>query len=216
MIRRDALLRLYNSLLARREELLSQLSSDMTGLGGSQGGSRDEADAAFDSAKTFFTRDTLNSSLRPAAQEVLGLEYQTGNLSKLVGLEIWAIQIFDPEVRYVPSLDPATGSTVGGTVAPNLQKKGIRGYRTLLSDSAYTYFNMEDPVVGGYKPENIALRRAIGLAMDIDREIRLLRRGMAIPAQSAIVPHTTDGCCSASGRPGSRYPCTITASASSM
>ena len=78
-----------------------------------------------------------------------------------------------------------------GTVAPNLQKKGIRGYRTLLSDSAYTYFNMEDPVVGGYKPENIALRRAIGLAMDIDREIRLVRRGMAIPAQSAIVPHTT-------------------------
>jgi len=66
MIRRDALLRLYNSLLARREELLSQLSSDMTGLGGSQGGSRDEADAAFDS-----DNDEINSTLAERDSEEL-------------------------------------------------------------------------------------------------------------------------------------------------
>ena len=33
----------------------------------------------------------------------------------------------------------------------------------------WTYFNMEDPVVGGYTPEKIALRRAIGMAYDDER-----------------------------------------------
>ena len=37
----------------------------------------------------------------------------------------------------------------------------------------------------------MALRRAIGLATDVEREIRLVRRGMAIPAQSPVMPHLT-------------------------
>ncbi len=78
-----------------------------------------------------------------------------------------------------------------GKLAPNLAKRGIRGARSLNSDSGYLYFNMEDPVVGGYTPERVALRRAIGLSMDTDREIRLVRRGQAVPAQSALVPHTS-------------------------
>jgi ABC-type transport system substrate-binding protein len=82
-------------------------------------------------------------------------------------------------------------SMPNGKVAPNLAKKGIRGYRTLNSDSAFTYFNMEDPVVGGYTPERVALRRAISLGMDVERDIRIIRRGQAIPAQSIMVPHTT-------------------------
>ena len=36
-----------------------------------------------------------------------------------------------------------------------------------------TVFNMEHPVVGGYTPEKVALRRAINLALDVDREIRM-------------------------------------------
>ena len=78
-----------------------------------------------------------------------------------------------------------------GKVAPNLAKRGIVGYRSLNSDSAYLYFNMEDPVVGGYSTERVALRRAIALSLDIEREIRLVRRGQAVPAQSPIVPHTS-------------------------
>jgi ABC-type transport system substrate-binding protein len=50
---------------------------------------------------------------------------------------------------------------------------------------------MEDPVVGGYTPDKVALRRAISLAYDIDREIRVIRRGLAIPAQSPLSPGTT-------------------------
>ena len=62
--------------------------------------------------------------------------------------------------------------------------------RTPAADRTLFYFNMRDPVIGGYTPEKVALRRAIGLATDIDREIRLLRRGQAIPAQSLVAPNT--------------------------
>jgi ABC-type transport system substrate-binding protein len=77
----------------------------------------------------------------------------------------------------------------GRKVAPNLAKQGIRGEITLQSDISLSYFNMEDPVVGGLEPHKVALRRAICLAVDVDREIRLARRGMAIPAQSPVMPH---------------------------
>ena len=79
----------------------------------------------------------------------------------------------------------------GGRVAPHLAKQGVRGVITLVSDVTFTYFNMEDPVVGGLEPHQVALRRAISLATDVEREIRLVRRGMAIPAQSPVMPHLT-------------------------
>jgi ABC-type transport system substrate-binding protein len=78
-----------------------------------------------------------------------------------------------------------------GKVAPNLAKRGIQGKAQVTSDVTMVYFNMEDPVVGGYTPEKVALRRAINLAYDVEREIRVIRRGQAIPAQSQVVPHTT-------------------------
>jgi ABC-type transport system substrate-binding protein len=79
----------------------------------------------------------------------------------------------------------------GGKTAPNLVKQGIRGQRVLITDVVMTYFNMEDPVIGGYTPEKVALRRAISLAVDLDREIRIVRRGMGIPAQSPVIPYTS-------------------------
>ncbi len=77
----------------------------------------------------------------------------------------------------------------GGVIAPNLAKQGVRGRRVLTSDIVMTFYNMDDPVVGGLAPEKVALRRALNLAVDLDREIRLVRRGMAIPAQSPVMPH---------------------------
>lgn len=79
----------------------------------------------------------------------------------------------------------------GGKTAPNLVKRGIRGQKVLTTDVLMTYFNMEDEVVGGYTPEKVALRRAISLGVDLEREIRIARRGMAIPAQSPLIPYTT-------------------------
>ena len=76
----------------------------------------------------------------------------------------------------------------GGKLAPNLAKQGILLNKTEEPDVTYTYFNMEDPVVGGYSREKIALRRAITLAYNTREEIQILRKNQAIPAQSPIPP----------------------------
>lgn len=77
-----------------------------------------------------------------------------------------------------------------GQLAPNLAKQGIQLFRSLVPDRVMYYFNMEHPLVGGYTPEKVALRRAVSLSTDIEREIRTIRRGQAIPAQSIIAPGT--------------------------
>ena len=77
-----------------------------------------------------------------------------------------------------------------GRLAPNLAKRGILARVFVNPDITMSWWNMEDPVVGGYTPEKVALRRAIGLAYDLDREIRILRRGQAVPAQAAMPPGT--------------------------
>ena len=55
----------------------------------------------------------------------------------------------------------------------------------------YTYFNMEDPVVGGLGRDKIALRRAISMAYNVDEDIRIVRQGQAIPATQVLPPNLT-------------------------
>jgi ABC-type transport system substrate-binding protein len=78
----------------------------------------------------------------------------------------------------------------GGDLAPHLVKRGMALHRYPRADVSLTYFNMEDPVVGGYDPPQVALRRAMSLAVDLDKEIALVRSGQAIPAQGAVAPGT--------------------------
>ena len=73
-------------------------------------------------------------------------------------------------------------------LAPNLLKKRMSMERVPAPDVTLSYFNMDDPVVGGYTPEKVALRRAVALAYNSDEEIRLPRRNQAIPAQGPIQP----------------------------
>jgi len=54
----------------------------------------------------------------------------------------------------------------GGQVAPYLARRGIQGRRSLAPAVRLMWFNMEHPLVGGYTPEKVALRRAIGLGMN--------------------------------------------------
>ena len=79
----------------------------------------------------------------------------------------------------------------GGKLAPHLAKRGVQAHRVPGSDVTLLVFNMENPVVGGYTPAQVALRRAIALGNDVDREIQLARRGQAIRAQSMMTPFTT-------------------------
>ena len=73
-------------------------------------------------------------------------------------------------------------------LAPHLAKKGIRMEQVPALDITFNYFNMEDPVVGGYTPEKIALRRAIALGYKTQDEIAILRKGQAIPAVTPYSP----------------------------
>ena len=77
----------------------------------------------------------------------------------------------------------------GGKLAPHLARRGMRAERVVLPSTYYTMFNMEHPVVGGYTPERVAFRRAVGLAIDVEREITLLRYGSAVAAQSPVAVH---------------------------
>jgi ABC-type transport system substrate-binding protein len=78
----------------------------------------------------------------------------------------------------------------GGTLAPALDKRRIQARRYVNADYTMSWFNMDDPVVGGYAPEKVALRRAVELAYDIGREIRDIRRGSAVAAQAPMPPGT--------------------------
>ena len=75
-----------------------------------------------------------------------------------------------------------------GVLAPHLAKRGIGMSRTVMPASTYTYFAMEHPVVGGYTPERVALRRAVSLAYQTEREIALIWRGQQVPAQTVLPP----------------------------
>ncbi|MBI3349505.1 MAG: bicyclomycin resistance protein [Burkholderiales bacterium] len=94
-------------------------------------------------------------------------------------------------IEEVP-IDFASVAMPGNHLAPNLAKQGITMTRYPRADISLSYFNMEDPVVGGYTPERIALRRAINLAVDLDKEIRLVRRGQALKSQGPV-PTTVFG-----------------------
>jgi ABC-type transport system substrate-binding protein len=78
-----------------------------------------------------------------------------------------------------------------GKVAPNLAKRGIRGYPVVEAAANFFFFNMEDPTVGGYSAEKVALRRAIGLGMDVKGVIDYAYSGLGAPAQGATLPNTS-------------------------
>ena len=75
---------------------------------------------------------------------------------------------------------------------PRFTKAGVTLQRGIQPGITYTWFNMEDPVVGGYTPEKIALRRAIGMAYNVEEETRVIRQGQAEYA-SQIVPPGVSG-----------------------
>ncbi|MCW5633997.1 MAG: bicyclomycin resistance protein [Rubrivivax sp.] len=85
-------------------------------------------------------------------------------------------------------VDLASLAVPGGRLAPYLMRRGVQLNRQLSASVSHTFFNFDDPLVGGYTPDKVALRRAIMLAYDSELESRLVRSGQAVPAQSMIPP----------------------------
>ena len=71
---------------------------------------------------------------------------------------------------------------------PSYVKRGIALHRLIEPSLSFTFFNLDDPVVGGYTPEKIALRRAITMSYDRKTDIEVLRNGQAIPATQLVPP----------------------------
>jgi ABC-type transport system substrate-binding protein len=77
-----------------------------------------------------------------------------------------------------------------GRLAAWLARRGVSMDRYVRLDLRYTYFNWTDPVVGGPRPAQVALRRAISLGYDSDADLKVLRRGQAIAAHGLAPPGT--------------------------
>jgi ABC-type transport system substrate-binding protein len=77
----------------------------------------------------------------------------------------------------------------GGKLKPDLAAKGIVLSSFPVLQTYYMWMNMNDPVLGGYTRDRVALRRAIALAYDSGEDIALLKKGLALPAQSPLPPN---------------------------
>ena len=78
------------------------------------------------------------------------------------------------------------------TPANQLQSRfaaaGVQLHRGIQPGISYTFFNMDDPVVGGYGKEKVALRRAIGMGYNVDEEARVIRQNQAEWASQLVPP----------------------------
>jgi ABC-type transport system substrate-binding protein len=76
-----------------------------------------------------------------------------------------------------------------GKLAPNLAKMGLRLQREPQIEITITaFYNMRDPVIGGYTPEKVALRRAMNLGYNQQEELQIWRKGQAMSAESLVPP----------------------------
>jgi peptide/nickel transport system substrate-binding protein len=71
---------------------------------------------------------------------------------------------------------------------PELAQRGIRHIRQFMPSITFEYFNMDDPVVGGYSREQIALRRAVGMAYNVEDEVAIVRQGQGVPGTQMLPP----------------------------
>jgi ABC-type transport system substrate-binding protein len=84
--------------------------------------------------------------------------------------------------------DDASRVMQDGKLKPELVNKGVQHVRFVAPSVTFTYFNLDDPVVGGYSNARVALRRAIAMGFDIDNFIKVLFAGNALPATQLLPP----------------------------
>ena len=73
-----------------------------------------------------------------------------------------------------------------GQLSSAMKKRNVQRFPEMQPEISFDTFNMDDKFVGGYKPENIAFRRALVHAHDRPSEISIILRGNAIPVMSPI------------------------------
>lgn len=73
-----------------------------------------------------------------------------------------------------------------GKLLPRWTGEGVALFKAIDPELTYTIFNFRDPVIGGFAPEKLALRRAIIMAYDVREEIEVVRKGQAVQAHMPI------------------------------
>lgn len=76
----------------------------------------------------------------------------------------------------------------GDRLLPEYAQRGAQWQRALLPTVQFQYFNMDDPVIGGYSKEKIALRRAMLMGFNVDEYIKVQWQGQAIAATQPVPP----------------------------
>lgn len=104
-------------------------------------------------------------------QQTRLLEFDRGNLD-IIELRGEGAQRFLPQGK----LDPA------------LAARGIVRQPYATASVRSIYINMEDPVLGGTSKERVALRRALGLAIDVENLIKVVYAGQGMPAYQMAAP----------------------------
>jgi ABC-type transport system substrate-binding protein len=141
--------------------------------------------------------DGMPAADDPRAQEVLA-RHKGKRLPMAGRVEVYVVEEAQPRwlaflnqehdfLERVPE-DFSNMVVPNNGLAPNLAKKGMTLDRTAGVDVTYTYFAMKDPLVGGYTPEKVALRRAIVHGQDAEDEVRMRFKNQAIVAQSPVAP----------------------------
>jgi len=142
--------------------------------------------------------ETFPESSDPADRELVAK--MQGKKLPIVGrIEISIIEESNPRLlafnsgaldyANVPSDLTDTVLDAGGNLRPAYAERGVVLGRVTQPALQYAYFNMEDPVVGGYAKDKIALRRAISMAFDRPQMIRVVYQGQALPATQPIPPN---------------------------
>ena len=102
--------------------------------------------------------------------------------SRLLAFQNGEVDLFNLEGPLAPKL------MVDGKLKPELASKGYQLSRIIDPEISYYYWNMRDPVVGGYAKEKIALRRAIAMSYNVAEELRIVWNGQAQALQFPVPP----------------------------
>ncbi len=111
-------------------------------------------------------------------------EYQSRVLGFLNGEFDFIEQV--PESMRDMVLDPDSSQPV---LKPELARRGMQLTPFPVLQTYYMWMNMDDPVIGGYGKAQVALRRAIALGYNSAEDIALLKKGLALPAQTPLPPN---------------------------
>jgi oligopeptide transport system substrate-binding protein len=103
------------------------------------------------------------------------LAFDSGALDFVNAPSDLAPRVLDPEDRLLPQY----------------AKQGVTLHTIVQNALSYTYFNMDDPVVGGYTPERIALRRAVVMGFDTHDLVKVVWNGQARVATQIVPPDAT-------------------------